>query len=82
MPPFFSKLYMVYPWDSQVVMSLPHFLLDGYNFQNCENFSFNYTQTYADLLQCNYIGKHAHLFFRHQSTVRLTFNICHAILAV
>ena len=27
-------------------MSLPHFQPDGYNFQNCENFSFSYMQTY------------------------------------
>ena len=49
----FSKVHMVYPWDAQAVTSLPHFQLDGYNFQNCENFSFNYTQIYSDLLQCN-----------------------------
>ena len=40
----FSKVHMVYLWDSQVVTSLLHFQLDGYNFQNCENFSLNYTQ--------------------------------------
>ena len=32
MATIFFKVHMVYPWDSQVVMSLPHFQLDGYNF--------------------------------------------------
>ena len=46
------KVHMVYPCDSQVLTSLPHFELDGYNFQNHKIFSFNYMQIYADLLQC------------------------------
>ena len=46
MATIFSKVCMVYVWDSQVVMSLPHFQLDGYNFQDCKNFSFNYLQPY------------------------------------
>ena len=43
MATIFSKVHMAYPWDSQVVTSLPHFQLDVYSFQNHENFSFNYT---------------------------------------
>ena len=53
MATIFLKVHVVYLWDSQAVMSLPHFQLDGYNFKNCENFSFNYMQIYTDLLQCN-----------------------------
>ena len=39
MAAIFSKVHVVYPWASQVVMSLSHFQLDDYNFQNCEIFS-------------------------------------------
>ena len=46
----FSKVHMGYPWDSQVVMSLPCFQLDGYNHKK---FSYSNLQPYADLLQYN-----------------------------
>ena len=39
MATIFSKVCMVYPWDLQVVMSLTHFQLDGYNFQTSKDFS-------------------------------------------
>ena len=46
MATIFSEVHMVYPWHSQVVTSLLHFQLDGYNFQNHKNFSFYCMQTY------------------------------------
>ena len=50
MATIFSKVCMVDLWDSQAVTSLPHFQLDGYNFQNHETL---FIQLYADVLQCN-----------------------------
>ena len=41
-----AKVCMVYIWDSQLVTSLPHFQLCGYNYQNHENISFNLMQTF------------------------------------
>ena len=48
MATIFSKVHMVYPWDSQVVMSLLHFQLDGLQLSKLQK---HFIQLYADSLR-------------------------------
>ena len=47
---------MVYPLDSQAVMSPPHIQPDG---NKCKKILYSDSLPYADLVQYNYTGKHA-----------------------